>query len=75
MIEEGGMYFDEMEEDDDSDDGNSGIKGIGIKIFEGIMVFGLLRISGFVFLGCVNINADEEVFKIFVLISKYDNFL
>ncbi|CAN6984856.1 hypothetical protein IGI04_000367 [Brassica rapa subsp. trilocularis] len=73
VIEEGGMYFDETEEDDDSDDGNSGIKGIGIKILEGTTVLGLSRTSGLAPLGCVNTNADEEVPKTFALISKHDN--
>ncbi|KAJ4914272.1 alpha/beta-Hydrolases superfamily protein [Raphanus sativus] len=73
VIEEGGMYFDEPEKDDDSDDGNSGIKGIGIKILEGTTVLGLSRTSGLAPLGGPNTNAEEEVPKTFALLSKHDH--
>ncbi|CAA0397459.1 Armadillo-type fold [Arabidopsis suecica] len=73
VIEEGGMYFDEPEKDDDSDDGRSGIKGIGIKILEGTTVLGLSRTSGLAPLGDLNANAGEETPKTFALLSKHDN--
>uniref|UniRef100_A0A1J3D2G9 Protein SERAC1 n=1 Tax=Noccaea caerulescens TaxID=107243 RepID=A0A1J3D2G9_NOCCA len=73
VIEEGGMYFDEPEKDDDSDDGRSGIKGIGIKILEGTTVLGLSRASGLAPLGDLNANAGEGTPKTFQLLSKHDN--
>ncbi|ESQ53694.1 hypothetical protein EUTSA_v10024246mg [Eutrema salsugineum] len=73
VIEEGGMYFDEPEKDDDSDDGRSGIKGIGIKILEGTTVLGLSRTSGLAPLGDLNANAGEDTPKTFALLSKHDN--
>lgn len=73
VIEEGGMYFDEPEKDDDSDDGRSGIKGIGIKILEGTTVLGLSRTSGLAPLGDLNATAGEKTPKTFALLNKHDN--
>ncbi|KFK30069.1 hypothetical protein AALP_AA7G212500 [Arabis alpina] len=73
VIEEGGMYFDEPEKDDDSDDGRNGIKGIGIKILEGTTVLGLARTSGLAPLGDLNTNAGDGTTKTFALLSKHDN--
>lgn len=74
VIEEGGMYFDEPEKDGDSDDGRSGIKGIGIKILEGTTVLGLSRTSGLAPLGDLNANTGEGTTKTFALLSKHDNY-
>nr|DAD41214.1 TPA_asm: hypothetical protein HUJ06_015537 [Nelumbo nucifera] len=47
VIEEGGMHFDETHgNDDNDDDGEKGIRGIGIKILGGTTVLGLSRIDG-----------------------------
>lgn len=73
VIEEGGMYFDEPEKGDDSDDGNSGIKGIGIRILEGTTVLGLSRTRGLAPLGDLDTNAGERPPKTFALLSKHDN--
>ncbi|KAL1215761.1 hypothetical protein V5N11_024301 [Cardamine amara subsp. amara] len=73
VIEEGGMFFDEPEKDDDSDDGRGGIQGIGIKILEGTTVLGLSRTSGLAPLGDLNANAKERTPKTFALLSKHDN--
>ncbi|OWM80746.1 hypothetical protein CDL15_Pgr006776 [Punica granatum] len=43
VIEEGGLYMDETPEDEDDENGGSGMKGIGIKILEGTTVLGLAR--------------------------------
>ncbi|KAL2512740.1 alpha/beta-Hydrolases superfamily protein [Abeliophyllum distichum] len=48
VIEEGGMHWDEQHGDEDDDNGDQGIKGIGIKVLGGTTVLGLSRTSGFV---------------------------
>ncbi|CAN8327482.1 unnamed protein product [Cochlearia groenlandica] len=73
VIEEGGMYFDEPDKDDDNDDGRSGIQGIGIKILEGTTVLGLARTSGLAPLGDLNANDGEGTPKTFALLNKRDN--
>ncbi|XP_044982869.1 uncharacterized protein LOC123449647 isoform X1 [Hordeum vulgare subsp. vulgare] len=42
VIEEGGMHFDDHE-DDSSDDGDRGLKGIGIKVLGGTTILGFSR--------------------------------
>ncbi|XP_022845151.1 uncharacterized protein LOC111368152 isoform X1 [Olea europaea var. sylvestris] len=48
VIEEGGMHWDEQHGDEDDDNGDQGMKGIGIKVLGGTTVLGLSRTSGFV---------------------------
>ncbi|KAK4796831.1 hypothetical protein SAY86_029157 [Trapa natans] len=45
VIEEGGLHMDLSSENKDDDDGDKGIKGIGIKILDGATVLGLARSS------------------------------
>ncbi|CAN6466731.1 unnamed protein product [Victoria cruziana] len=45
VVEEGGMRLDEPH-DEDEDDNDKGIKGIGIKIFGGTGILGLSRVHG-----------------------------
>ncbi|XP_010530366.1 PREDICTED: uncharacterized protein LOC104806947 isoform X3 [Tarenaya hassleriana] len=73
VVEEGGVFFDELDNDDDDDDGRGGMKGIGIKILEGTTVLGLSRTSGLAPLGNPDANGVEEISKSFALISKHDN--
>ncbi|KAL6296298.1 hypothetical protein ACE6H2_004440 [Prunus campanulata] len=51
VIEEGGMCLDESHENEDDEDGDSGIKGIGIKVLGGTSVLGLSRTHPVVKLG------------------------
>ncbi|KAM1013248.1 hypothetical protein ACFX15_042480 [Malus domestica] len=51
VIEEGGMRLDESHENEDDEDGDSGIEGIGIKVLGGTSVLGLSRKNGVVKLG------------------------
>ncbi|XP_022876104.1 uncharacterized protein LOC111394488 isoform X2 [Olea europaea var. sylvestris] len=48
VIEDGGMHWDEQHGDEDDDNGDQGMKGIGIKVLGGTTVLGLSRTSGFV---------------------------
>ncbi|KAL2538089.1 alpha/beta-hydrolase superfamily protein [Forsythia ovata] len=48
VIEEGGMHWDEQHGDEDDDNGDQGMKGIGIKVLGGTTVLGLSRTNGFV---------------------------
>ncbi|KAG0467717.1 hypothetical protein HPP92_019297 [Vanilla planifolia] len=43
VIEEGGVHFDDDPGNEDCDDGNSGVKGIGIKVLGGTSSIGLSR--------------------------------
>ncbi|KAK4797151.1 hypothetical protein SAY86_029477 [Trapa natans] len=45
VIEEGGLHMDSSSENKDDDNGDKGIKGIGIKILDGATVLGLARSS------------------------------
>lgn len=45
VIEEGGLHMDLSSENEDDDNGDNGIKGIGIKILDGATVLGLARSS------------------------------
>ncbi|CAL8996446.1 unnamed protein product [Prunus brigantina] len=51
VIEDGGMRLDESHENEDDEDGDSGIKGIGIKVLGGTSVLGLSRTHPVVKLG------------------------
>ncbi|CAH9100448.1 unnamed protein product [Cuscuta epithymum] len=48
VVEEGGMHWDDPHQDEDNDNGGTGVKGIGIKILEGTTVLGLSRTKGIV---------------------------
>ncbi|CAA3015139.1 Hypothetical predicted protein [Olea europaea subsp. europaea] len=48
VIEDGGMHWNEQHGDEDDDNGDQGMKGIGIKVLGGTTVLGLSRTSGFV---------------------------
>ncbi|CAN6587787.1 unnamed protein product [Malus baccata var. baccata] len=52
VIEDGGMRLDESHENDD-EDGDTGMKGIGIKVLGGTSVLGLSRTNGVMKLGSV----------------------
>lgn len=46
VIEEGALHMDETSGNEDDDNGDSSMKGIGIKILEGTTVLGLARTNG-----------------------------
>ena len=63
VIEEGGMHLDEPRENDD-EDGDKGLRGIGIKILGGTTVLGFSRIDGIVtleHLGAANQESARHV--------------
>ncbi|KAL1353829.1 uncharacterized protein [Arachis hypogaea] len=81
VIEEGGLHLDEPPEDDDGGSGDSGKKGIGIKILEGgTTVLGLSRTSCLMQVNISN-SSHKELLKHYytpkslVYESKYDNSL
>ncbi|XP_051149831.1 uncharacterized protein LOC127264392 [Andrographis paniculata] len=47
VVEEGGMHWDEQQEDADDDDGGKGMKGIGIKVLGGTTVLGMSGTGGY----------------------------
>ncbi|KAG8073748.1 hypothetical protein GUJ93_ZPchr0006g41948 [Zizania palustris] len=57
VIEQGGMHFDDHD-DNNSDDGDSGLKGIGIKVLGGTTVLGLAREMNSLELG--NLDDDSQ---------------
>lgn len=78
VIEEGGMRLDDSNEHEGDEDGDSGIKGIGIKVLGGTSVLGLSRTSGLMELGNSG-NSDVESVRVtnqnLLLQSKHDSSL
>lgn len=59
VIEEGGMHFDDHE-DDSSDDGDSGLKGIGIKVLGGTTILGFSRENNSLKIG----NSGDDILEV-----------
>ncbi|KAF7055521.1 hypothetical protein CFC21_063037 [Triticum aestivum] len=59
VIEEGGMHFDDHE-DDSSDDGDRGLKGIGIKVLGGTTILGFSRENNSLKIG----NSGDDVLEV-----------
>ncbi|KAL6207821.1 hypothetical protein ACLB2K_018774 [Fragaria x ananassa] len=77
VIEEGGMRLDDSNEHEGDEDGDSGIKGIGIKVLGGTSVLGLSRTSGRMELGSSG-NSDVESVRVTnqnLLMRKHDSSL
>ncbi|VAH86889.1 unnamed protein product [Triticum turgidum subsp. durum] len=59
VIEEGGMHFDDHE-DDSSDDGDRGLKGIGIKVLGGTTILGFSRENNSLKIG----NSGDDILEV-----------
>ncbi|KQK23256.1 hypothetical protein BRADI_1g72280v3 [Brachypodium distachyon] len=59
VIEQGGMHFDDHE-DDSSDDGDRGLKGIGIKVLGGTTILGFSRENDSLKMG----NSGDDILKV-----------
>ena len=59
VIEEGGMHFDDHE-DDSSDDGDRGLKGIGIKVLGGTTILGFSRENSSLKIG----NSGDDILEV-----------
>ncbi|PRQ27622.1 putative alpha/Beta hydrolase [Rosa chinensis] len=78
VIEEGGMRLDDSNEHEGDEDGDSGIKGIGIKVLGGTSVLGLSRTSGLMELRNSDSSGVESVRvtnQNLLLQSKHDSSL
>lgn len=62
VIEEGGVHFDDNNGNEDSDDGSSGIKGIGIKILGGTTILGLSRTDDLKSLDAIDDHLNSTAF-------------
>ncbi|CAN0922254.1 Protein SERAC1 [Linum grandiflorum] len=78
VIEEGGLHLDRPGDNEEDNDDGRGIKGIGIKIFEGTAVLGLSRTNGLAELEHPDSSQAESTApapKALALLQKHDNSL
>ncbi|XP_050367132.1 uncharacterized protein LOC126785475 isoform X2 [Argentina anserina] len=78
VIEDGGMRLDDSSDHEGDEDGDSGIKGIGIKVLGGTSVLGLSRTNGLMELGTSdssNVESGRVDNQNILLQSKHDSSL